>query len=80
MKKFHQHYKNSKSRNRKKLVVSYHYQESILGGRSGYGCVELSTAENSNVNTTIIQKHIQKTLLKENEIKASVVILGISQL
>lgn len=80
MKKFHQRYKNSKSRNKKNIVVSYHYEELILGGRSGYGYVELSLVENFKLNTTIIQKHIEKTLLEDNQIKASVVILGIGQL
>lgn len=60
MKNFHQHYKNSKSKNRKKLLVSYQYQESALRGRSGYGHIKLSIAGISNLNTTIIQKHIEK--------------------
>lgn len=80
MKNFHQHYKNSKSKNRKKLLVSYQYQESALRGKSGYGHIELSTAGTTNLNATTIRKHIEKVLLEDNQIKASVIILGISQL
>lgn len=80
MKKLHQHYKNAKGRRRKKIVVSYQYQAKTIRGKEGLGHIEISVAENFNLSTDIIKNHIENTLLEDNEMKATVVILGISEL
>lgn len=79
--KAHQYYKDIKSRQKERIVISYHYQHASIKECNGFGHLEIFSSKSMNLTAAKIQEHVQKTLEQDiGWIKPSVVILGVTKL